>query len=45
VAAVRECSVVMATAILAVSGRERVSLGRFVGAVAVVGGIALISVG
>jgi drug/metabolite transporter (DMT)-like permease len=45
VAAVRECSVVMATAILAVSGRERVSFGRFVGAVAVVGGIALISVG
>jgi drug/metabolite transporter (DMT)-like permease len=43
VAAVRESSVVMATAALAVSGRERITPGRFAGAVAVVAGIALIS--
>jgi drug/metabolite transporter (DMT)-like permease len=43
VAAVRESSVVMATAFLAVSGRERVGAARFAGAVAVVAGIALIS--
>lgn len=45
VAAVRESSVVMATAFLAVSGRERVGRGRLIGAAAVVGGIALISLG
>jgi drug/metabolite transporter (DMT)-like permease len=45
VAAVRESSVVMATAFLALTGRERVGWGRFIGAVAVAGGIALISLG
>jgi drug/metabolite transporter (DMT)-like permease len=45
VAAVRESSVVMATAVLALSGRERISAGRWAGAVAVVAGIALISLG
>jgi drug/metabolite transporter (DMT)-like permease len=45
VAAVRETSVVMATAVLAISGRERVTAERVTGAVAVVAGIALISVG
>jgi drug/metabolite transporter (DMT)-like permease len=43
VAAVRESSVVIATAALAISGRERVTAQRLVGAVAVVAGIALIS--
>jgi drug/metabolite transporter (DMT)-like permease len=43
VAAVRESSVVMATAWLAITGRERVSYGRMVGAVAVAAGIALVS--
>ncbi|MBV8998714.1 MAG: EamA family transporter [Solirubrobacterales bacterium] len=45
VAAVRESSVVIAAAVLAVSGREQVSAGRLAGAVAVVAGIALISLG
>jgi EamA-like transporter family len=45
VAAVRESSVVMATAFLAFSGREQVGRSRLVGAVAVVVGIALISLG
>lgn len=45
VAAVRESSVVMATGFLALTGRERVGLMRRVGVVAVVGGIALISLG
>ncbi len=45
VAAVRETSVVIATAALAISGRERVTPERLTGAVAVVAGIALISVG
>ncbi len=45
VAAVRESSVVMATAFLAVSGREKIGLERLVGVVAVVVGIALISLG
>jgi uncharacterized membrane protein len=45
VAAVRESSVVIATAALAISGRERVTAQRLVGAVAVVAGIALISLG
>ncbi len=45
VAAVRESSVVMATAVLALSGREKVGVARIVGAVAVVAGIALISLG
>jgi len=45
VAAVRESSVVMAAAALAVSGRERISAERLAGAVAVVAGIALISLG
>ena len=45
VAAVRESSVVMATAFLAVSGRERIARERLAGAVAVVVGIALISLG
>jgi drug/metabolite transporter (DMT)-like permease len=45
VAAVRESSVLIATAILAVGGRERIGSGRVLGAVAVVAGIALISVG
>jgi drug/metabolite transporter (DMT)-like permease len=45
VAAVRESSVVMATAFLAVSGRERIGPERLAGAVAVVIGIALISLG
>ncbi|MBV8217141.1 MAG: EamA family transporter [Solirubrobacterales bacterium] len=44
-AAVRESSVVMATAFLAFSGREKVGRERVVGAVAVVVGIALISLG
>ncbi len=45
VAAVRETSVVIAAAALAISGRERVTPERLTGAVAVVAGIALISVG
>jgi len=45
VAAVRESSVVMATAFLALSGREKIGPERLVGAVAVVVGIALISLG
>jgi drug/metabolite transporter (DMT)-like permease len=45
VAAVRETSVVMATAALALGGRERVTAERLAGAVAVVAGIALISAG
>jgi len=45
VAAVRESSVVIATVVLAIGGRERIELGRLVGAVAVVAGIALISLG
>jgi drug/metabolite transporter (DMT)-like permease len=45
VAAVRESSVVMATAVLAIGGREKVGATRLLGAVAVVAGIALISLG
>ena len=45
VAAVRESSVVIATAVLALSGREPVGAERVAGAVAVVAGIALISLG
>jgi uncharacterized membrane protein len=45
VSAVRESSVVMATAFLAVTGRERIGTERLIGAVAVVAGIALISLG
>jgi drug/metabolite transporter (DMT)-like permease len=45
VAAVRESSVVMAAAVLALTGRERVGAERLAGAVAVVAGIALISLG
>lgn len=45
VAAVRESSVVLATVFLAVTGRERVSPSRLVGAIAVAGGIALVSLG
>jgi drug/metabolite transporter (DMT)-like permease len=45
VAAVRESSVVIATALLALSGRERVGGGRLLGAGAVVAGVALISLG
>lgn len=45
VAAVRESSVVMATVFVALTGRERVGATRLLGAVAVAGGIALVSVG
>jgi EamA-like transporter family len=45
VAAVRESSVVMAAVALALSGREAMGLERLAGAVAVVAGIALISLG
>jgi drug/metabolite transporter (DMT)-like permease len=45
VAAVRESSVVMAAAALALSGRAEMSRERFAGAAAVVAGIALISLG
>lgn len=45
VAAVRESSVLIATAFLAITGRERVGVTRLLGAVAVVAGIALISLG
>jgi drug/metabolite transporter (DMT)-like permease len=43
VAAVRESSVVMATAWLAITGREHVGPATLTGAVAVAGGIALIA--
>jgi drug/metabolite transporter (DMT)-like permease len=45
VAAVRESSVVMAAAALAISGREEMGTARFVGAAVVVAGIAMISLG
>jgi drug/metabolite transporter (DMT)-like permease len=45
VAAVRESSVVFATVALAVSGREHIAPARFAGAVVVVAGVALISLG
>ena len=45
VSAVRESSVVMATAFLAITGRETIGTERLIGAVAVVAGIALISLG
>ena len=45
VAAVRESSVVMATAFLAITGREQIGVERLAGAIAVVVGIALISLG
>jgi drug/metabolite transporter (DMT)-like permease len=45
VAAVRESSVVMAAAALAIGGREELGPARFAGAVVVVAGIALISLG
>jgi drug/metabolite transporter (DMT)-like permease len=45
VAAVRESSVVMATAVLALSGREKIGAARMLGVVGVVAGIALISLG
>lgn len=45
VAAVRESSVVFATAWLALSGRERVTRERLAGACAVVAGVALVSLG
>jgi drug/metabolite transporter (DMT)-like permease len=45
VAAVRESSVVMATLVLAITGRETIEPERLAGAVAVVAGIALISLG
>jgi uncharacterized membrane protein len=45
VAALRETSVVMANVAAAVAARERVPGRRVVGAVVVVGGIALIAVG
>lgn len=45
VAAVRESSVVIAAAALAISGRERVTRERFVGAAAVAAGIVLIALG
>jgi drug/metabolite transporter (DMT)-like permease len=45
VAAVRESSVVMAAAVLAIGGREELGPARFAGAVVVVTGIALISLG
>jgi len=45
VAAVRESSVLIAAAILALTGRERVTFQRFAGAAAIVGGIALVSLG
>ncbi len=43
VAAVRESSVLIATAVLALTGRERVTAERIAGAMAVVAGIAVIS--
>jgi drug/metabolite transporter (DMT)-like permease len=45
VAAVRESSVVIAAAALAVGGREEIGAARLAGAVAVVGGVALIALG
>jgi drug/metabolite transporter (DMT)-like permease len=45
VAAVRESSVVIAALVLAVAGREEMSVERLVGAAVVVAGIALISLG
>ncbi len=45
VSAVRESSVVMATAFLAITGREKIGAERLAGAIAVVVGIALISLG
>jgi uncharacterized membrane protein len=45
VAAVRESGVVMVTAVLALSGRERIGAARAIGALAVVAGIALVSLG
>jgi drug/metabolite transporter (DMT)-like permease len=45
VAAVRESSVLIATVVLAIGGRERISPARLAGAAAVVAGIALISLG
>jgi drug/metabolite transporter (DMT)-like permease len=45
VAAVRESSVLIATAVLAIGGRERVGATRLAGAGAVVAGVALISLG
>lgn len=45
VAAVRESSVMIATAVLAFGGREQIGAKRVIGAVAVVIGIALISLG
>lgn len=45
VAAVRESSVVIATVFLAITGREKIGPERLAGAVAVVAGIALISLG
>jgi drug/metabolite transporter (DMT)-like permease len=45
VAAVRESSVVIAAVALAITGREKVGAERLAGAVAVVAGIALISLG
>jgi drug/metabolite transporter (DMT)-like permease len=44
VAAVRESSVVMAAAVLAITGREQMGPGRFVGAMTVVAGVVLISI-
>ncbi len=44
VAAVRETSVVIATALAALVLRERVSRGRLTGSVLVVGGIALLAI-
>jgi drug/metabolite transporter (DMT)-like permease len=45
VSAVRESSVVMATVYLAITGREQIGTARLAGAIAVVVGIALISLG
>ena len=45
VSAVRESSVVMATVFLAITGREKIGAERLAGAIAVVVGIALISLG
>lgn len=45
VSAVRESSVVMATVYLAITGREQIGPARLAGAIAVVVGIALISLG
>jgi len=45
VAAVRESSVVMATVFLAITGRDKIGPERLAGAIVVVAGIALISLG